>query len=242
MLRTLFVDTSIIIYILIAGLPALLLSAVTGNTDLVYAAGLVGARIALRLAGVKVVVEGREKIPAGQAVVFMSNHESNCDPPALAANLPPVLILAKQEVFRIPVLGSAMRLRGFVPVDRKSRERAFAAVDEAAESLKKGNSFLVFPEGTRSCDGRLQDFKKGVFVMAIKAGAPVVPISVSGGSRIMRKDEFTVHPGTLKITIHDPLPTVGYDAADRAILADKVRSAIIAGLTPEERPLEHGAV
>jgi 1-acyl-sn-glycerol-3-phosphate acyltransferase len=241
MLRTLFVYAAVIVYILIAGLPSLLLSAITGNTNFVYGAGIVGARMALRLAGVKVVVEGREKIPARQAVVFMSNHESNCDPPALAANLPPVLILAKQEVFRIPVLGSAMRLRGFIPVDRQRRERAFAAVDEAAESFKKGNSFLVFPEGTRSRSGRLQAFKKGVFVMAIKAGAPVVPVSVSGGSKIIRKGEFTVHPGTLTITIHDPLPTVGYGVADRAKLAAEVRSAIVAGLTPEERPLEDDA-
>jgi 1-acyl-sn-glycerol-3-phosphate acyltransferase len=238
MLRTVFVYTAVILYILIAGLPALLLSAITGNTNLIYGASLLGARMALRLAGVKVVVKGREKIPAGRAVVFMSNHQSNCDPPALAVNLPPVLILAKQEVFRIPVLGRGMRMRGFIPVDRKSRERAFGAMDQAVESLKEGHSFLVFPEGTRSRDGRLQTFKKGVFVMAIKAGVPIMPISVSGSSKVMRKGEFVVNPGTVTITIHEPIPTAGCTVADRARVAGQVRAAILAGLAADEKPLE----
>jgi 1-acyl-sn-glycerol-3-phosphate acyltransferase len=239
MFRALIVYTAVILYILIAGLPLLLLSAITRNTDILYKASLLGARMALRLAGVKVIVEGREKIPAGRSVVFMSNHQSNCDPPALAANLPPVLILAKKEVFRIPILGRGMRMRGFIPVDRKSRERAFAAVDQAVESLKKGYSFLAYPEGTRSRDGRLQAFKKGVFVMAIKAGVPIMPISVSGGSKIIRKGEFRVRPGTLRITIHDPVPTADYAVSDHTKVAAQVSRAILAGLTPEERPLEH---
>ncbi len=238
MFRTLFVSTVVSLYILLVGLPLLIVSIITGNTSLLYGAGIWGARMALWLAGVKVEVAGREKIPAGQPVVFMSNHQSNADPPALAAILPPILILAKKEVFRIPVLGRGMRMRGFVPVDRKSRERAFAAVDEAAESLKKGQSFLVFPEGTRSKDGRLQAFKKGVFVMAIKAGVPIMPISISGGSKIMRKGELAMHPGTLKIMFHDPVMTAGHTTAERATLSAQVRHAILAGLTPEERPSE----
>jgi 1-acyl-sn-glycerol-3-phosphate acyltransferase len=238
MLRTLFVYTAVILYIVIAGLPMLLLTAVTGNTYLIYGTSLAGARMALWLAGVKVIVSGRENIPAEQAVVFMSNHQSNCDPPALAPNLPPVLIMAKQEVFRVPILGRGMRMRGFIPVDRQSREKAFAAVDLAVEALRKGSSFLVFPEGTRSGDGRLQAFKKGVFLMAMKAGAPIVPISVSGSSKIMRKGEFVVHPGTIRITIHDPIPTAGYATADRAKVAAQVRTAILAGLMADEKPLD----
>ncbi|MCL5005180.1 MAG: 1-acyl-sn-glycerol-3-phosphate acyltransferase [Acidobacteria bacterium] len=238
MFRTLFVYTAVVLYILIVGLPLLLLCAVTGNTDRIYRAGIAGARMAFWLAGVRVVVEGRQKIPTALAVVFMSNHQSNCDPPALVAILPPILILAKKEVFRIPILGDGMRMRGFIPVDRKSREQAFAAVDQAVESIKNGHSFLVFPEGTRSKNGRLQAFKKGVFVMAIKAGVPIMPISVSGGSKIIRKGEFAIHEGTLRITIHDPVPTAHYSIANRAEVAAQVRHAILAGLAPDERPLE----
>lgn len=238
MLRTLFVYITITLYILLIGLPLLVFSALTGNTDLIYQAGLRGARIALCLAGVKLQVEGYDKIPAGRAVVFMSNHQSNCEPPALAVKLPPVLILAKKEIFRIPVLGRAMRMRGFVPVDRQSRERSFAAVDQAVESLQRGNSFLAFPEGTRSPDGKLQGFKKGVFVMAIKAGVPIVPISISGGRQVMGKGEFKLHPGTLKIVIHDPVPTARYTAADRGRVAGLVRETIASGLPSQEKPLD----
>lgn len=242
MLRTLFVYVVVIFYLFIMGPPFLLFSVITGETDTIYAVGVFGAKVALWLAGVKIIIQGKEKVPAGQAVVFMPNHQSNCDPPAVTANLPPVLIMAKKEFFKVPILGTGMRMRGFIPVDRTNRERAFAAVDQAVAALKNGDSFLAFPEGTRSKTGRLQPFKKGVFVMAIKAGVPIVPISVSGGRKIMRKGEFTIHPGTVRLTFHDPVPTAGYTTNDRAKVATQVRQAIMKGLAPDELPLEPEAV
>ncbi len=242
MFRTLFVYAFIILYTLIVGPPLLLASAITGDTKTLYAAGLLGARAAFRLAGVRVIVTGRGKIPAGRAVVFMPDHQSNCDPPALAANLPPLRFMAKKEFFRVPILGTGMRMLGFIPVDRANREQAFAAVDQAITALKDGHSFLVFPEGTRSSTGRLQPFKKGVFVMAIKAGAPIVPVSVSGGSQILRKGNFRIHPGQVRITLHDPVPTENCSIADRAKVMRQVRSAITSGLSPDERPIEPEAV
>jgi 1-acyl-sn-glycerol-3-phosphate acyltransferase len=131
-----------------------------------------------------------------------------------------------------------MRLRGFIPVDRKNRERAIAAVEKAVEAIKAGNSFLAYPEGTRSPDGRLQPFKKGVFVMAIKASAPIVPISISGTSHVMRKGEVAIRPGTVRITMHDPVPTEGCTLEDRGKIIERVRAAIMTGLTKEEQPLE----
>src|SRR5207247_7997224 len=139
---------------------------------------------------------------------------------------------------RVPILGRAMRLRGFIPVDRRDRERAIEAVERAAKSLRAGNSFLVFPEGTRSPDGRLQPFKRGVFVMAIKAGAPIVPVSVSGSARIMRKGEFAIHPGVMRITFHDPVPTEGFTVQDRARIMDAVQQASLLSLAREEPPVE----
>jgi 1-acyl-sn-glycerol-3-phosphate acyltransferase len=238
MIRTLLVYVAISLFILVLGPPLLLWSIITGNTDTLYSVGIFGAKSALFLAGVRITVIGREKIPAGKAVVFMPNHESNCDPPAVAAILPPVLIMAKKEFFRVPVLGKGMRMRGFIPVDRSNRERAFAAVDRAVSALKAGRSFLAFPEGTRSRTGRLQKFKMGVFVMAIKAGVPIVPISVSGANKIMRPGDFRIYPGPVRITIHDPVPTAGCTVADRSKVATQVRLAMIEGLSPEERPLE----
>ena len=238
MLRTLLVYAVVFFFIFILGPPLLLWSLITGSTDMLYSVGVFGARTALFMAGVRIMVSGREKIPVGKSVIYMPNHQSNSDPPAVASILPPVLIMAKKEFFRIPIMGTGMRMRGFIPVDRTNRERAFAAVDHAVASLKAGHSFLVFPEGTRSRTGRLQSFKKGVFVMAIKAGAPIVPISVSGASKIMCRGDFRIHPGPVRITIHDPVATADYSITDRSRVAEEVRRAIVSGLSPEERPLE----
>jgi len=130
-----------------------------------------------------------------------------------------------------------MVYRGFIPVDRKSREKAIAAVEKAVESMKAGNSFLAFPEGTRSPDGRLQTLKKGLFVMAIKAGALIVPISVSGARKIMPKGQFMIHPGRVRITIQDPMSAANYRLEERRDLMNRTRQAILKGLEPDEWPL-----
>ncbi len=238
MIRALCVVAFVFFYLLVLGAPVVVYSALTGDNERLFRMGLNGIRLALWLAGVRVVVRGREKLACNRAVVFMSNHQGNFDPPVLLVTLPPMLILVKQELFRIPILGRGMRLRGFVPVNRRSREQAFAAVDEAVQKLKSGFSFLVFPEGTRSQDGRLQPFKKGVFVMAIRAGAPIIPISISGSHQIMEKGKLAIRPGTVQITVHDPISTAEYAVDDREQLADRVREAILTGLEPAEWPVE----
>lgn len=238
MIRSVFVTAITFAYILIVGTPFLIHALLTKHTDTIYRVGVLGCRMALWLAGVRLEVQGREKIPAGRAVVFMPNHQSNCDPPAVVSILPPVLVMGKKEFFRVPVLGRAMRLHGFIPLDRKNRERAIQAVEQAVESLKAGHSFLAYPEGTRSPDGRLQAFKKGVFMMAIQAGAPIVPLSVSGSNKIMRKGDVRIHPGKVRITFHDPVATEGCTLEDRGQIMESVRRAILTGLTSEEQPLE----
>jgi 1-acyl-sn-glycerol-3-phosphate acyltransferase len=236
MIRAFLVTLVTFAYVLIVGPPVLIHAWLTGNTDVLYRVGVRGARMALWLAGVRLEVHGLEKIPPDRAVVFMPNHQSNCDPPAMLAILPPVLVMVKLEFFRVPVLGRGMRARGFIPVDRRNRERAIVAVERAVAALKAGHSFLAYPEGTRSPDGRLQTFKKGVFVMAIKAGVPIVPISVSGGNKIMPKGKFVIRPGRVRITIHDPIPTANVDLVHRQAVIDLTRQAILTGLAPEEWP------
>ena len=236
MIRAIIVSLLTFLYILTVGTPFLIHALLTGNTDPIYRVGINGAKLALWLSGVHLDVQGLEKIPPNRALIFMPNHQSNCDPPAVISILPPVLVMAKKEFFRVPVLGIAMRRRGFIPIDRKNRERAIAAVEEAVEALKAGYSFLAFPEGTRSPDGRLQTFKKGLFVMAIKAGATIVPVSASGARKVMPKGEFAIYPGRVRITIHDPIPTAGLEISDRQKLIEQTRQAIITGLDPEERP------
>jgi 1-acyl-sn-glycerol-3-phosphate acyltransferase len=237
MIRAIFVSFVTFVYILVVGLPFLIHAWLTKDTDKLYQVGLTGARMALWLSGVRLEVHGLEKIPLGRAAIYMPNHQSNCDPPAVITILPPVLVLAKQEFFRVPVLGRAMVYRGFIPVDRKNRERAIAAVGRAVASMRAGNSFLAFPEGTRSPDGRLQTFKKGLFIMAINAGALIVPISVSGAHKIMPKGQFVIRPGRVRITIQDPISAENYALEQRRELIDQTRQAILKGLDPDEWPM-----
>jgi 1-acyl-sn-glycerol-3-phosphate acyltransferase len=241
MLRALLVLAAVSAYLLIVGAPLLLYTLVSGDTDLIYRAGVVGARMSVRLAGARLEVYGREKIPHGRATVYMMNHQSNCDPPAALGLLPPVLILVKKEFFRVPILGTAMRLRGFIPVERKRREQAFAAIDRAVKSLKSGRSFLVFPEGTRSPDGRLLPLKKGVFLMAVKAGAPIMPVSISGSRKVMAKGALAIRPGVVRITFHDLIETQGVSEKGIVALQLDVGMAILGGLTQEEWPLYRAA-
>jgi 1-acyl-sn-glycerol-3-phosphate acyltransferase len=236
MIRAIITTIITFAYILLVGPWFLIYALISGRTDALYGCGRLGARMAVWLAGMRIEVVGIGKIPKNQAVVFMPNHQSLSDGPAIVGILPPVLAIAKKEFFKVPVLGRAMVLRGFVPLDRKNRERAIQAVEEAAARLRAGLSFLAFPEGTRSPDGRLQSFKKGVFMMAIKGAAPIVPISISGSSRIMRKGELAMHPGRVRITFHDPVPTAGCTVADRPAIMERVRQAILSGLTKDEWP------
>jgi 1-acyl-sn-glycerol-3-phosphate acyltransferase len=236
MLRAFLVTVITFAYVLVFGPPVLIYALLSGNGDPVYRTGVLGARLALWLAGVQLEVQGRDRIPRGRPVVFMANHQSNCDPPALLAVLPKVLVLVKKEFFRVPIIGSGMRLVGFIRVDRKNREQALDAVEKGVLALKAGRSFLVYPEGTRSLDGRLQKFKKGVFVMAVKAGAPIIPISVSGSNKIMPKGKFVIRPGGVRITFHDSIATEGLTIVDRDIIIDRVRQAILAGLAKDEWP------
>jgi 1-acyl-sn-glycerol-3-phosphate acyltransferase len=238
MIRAFLVTLLTFLYVLIAGPPVLIYAALTGNTDPVYRTGQFGAKIALWLSGVHVEIRGLDRIPRHRPVVCMANHQSNCDPPALVPYMPPVLVLVKKEFFRVPILGRAMRMRGFIPVNRQNREQAFEAVEKAVAALQAGHSFVVYPEGTRSPDGRLQSFKKGVFVMALKAGAPIVPISISGSSKIMPKGKFVIRPGRVRITFHEPVPTAGLTIEDRDDLIQRVRQAILSGLEKDEWPLQ----
>lgn len=236
MVRAFLVTFITFAYVLVFGPPVLIYALLSGNGDPVYRTGVRGARLALWLAGVQLEVHGRDRIPRGRPVVFMANHQSNCDPPALLAVLPRVLVMVKKEFFRVPIMGSAMKLVGFIRVDRKNREQALDAVQRGVLALEAGRSFLVYPEGTRSLDGRLQKFKKGVFVMAVKAGAPIVPISVSGSNKIMPKGKFVVRPGSVRITFHNSIATESLTVEDRDVIIERARQAILTGLAKDEWP------
>jgi 1-acyl-sn-glycerol-3-phosphate acyltransferase len=135
-------------------------------------------------------------------------------------------ILFKAELRRIPVLGKVIETAGFIPVAREKKDEAIEAIDQAAASIRGGNSFLIFPEGTRSLTEELLPFKKGGFIMAIKAQAPIVPVAVSGGRDAMRKGSSLIRPVMVEVRIGEPVPTAGHTLDDRDLLIAIVRERI----------------
>jgi len=187
-------------------------------------------RTALRLGRIRVEVSGRENIPANTACIFMANHVSNLDPPALIPRIPGrTSAFLKRSLMKIPVLGYAFRLGEFIPVDRDGRvESAQQSVAEAKRVLAKGLHITTFVEGTRSRDGRMLPFKKGPFYLAKEANAPCIPVSIYGTGTMMAKGSLRVHPGTAHIVFHPPIYPESY--ATREELMDAVRAAIASGL------------
>jgi 1-acyl-sn-glycerol-3-phosphate acyltransferase len=196
-----------------------------------------GLRIGLRIAGIHVRVEGLENVPPG-VCIFASNHASNLDPVALTPQIPRrVALLAKKEVFRIPVLSKAIRLAKLVPVDRGDSEAAAESVDTAIKYLKEGLSFCVYPEGTRSRDGHLLPFKRGTFVMAIRAGVSVVPVSLAGTQNLMRKGDWRIFPGEVVVKFGPAVDATDYKTEQREELRQRVQDLVAAGLPEDQKPL-----
>jgi 1-acyl-sn-glycerol-3-phosphate acyltransferase len=188
--------------------------------------------IALRLAGVTVEVASADKVPMGTPVIFMSNHQGNFDILALFQAIPRRFAwIAKEELFRVPVFGHSMTRAGYVPLDRgASGRKALKSMENAAALIRDGRSVVVFPEGTRTPDGELLPFKQGGFLLAGKAGVPIVPVTINGSMQINPKNHLELYPGTIRIRFGDPVPTDGAAGRDRERLMDKVRQAIDAGL------------
>lgn len=218
-------------------LPLLILwTAVTDSPEFMYSTAMKFVRLAVRAGGIRVRVEGMENIPA-QACVFACNHASNADPPVLVPAIPRrVSILVKRELYRIPILATGMRQAGFVAVDRGAKEGS-VNLDEVAGHLKRGLSFLVFAEGTRSSDGRLRPFKKGAALMAIHAGAPIVPVAVAGTPPIMPKGDWKLHPGQVTIRFCPPIDASQYTLEQRSELIDRVQAEVAEALPAEQKPL-----
>lgn len=237
MTRTILVGVFLSLYILVVGPPLLLYTVLSRDPDPLYRAGIGGVMFFVRAAGVRVRVRGTERIPAGPCL-FAANHTSTLDAPAVVGAIPRrIAILLKESLFRFPIVGQAFRLAGFIPVER-GHDSAVASLEQATEALRAGQSFLIYPEGTRSPDGRLQKFKKGAVVMAIKAGAPIVPVACSNAHRLMRKRSLVLEPGEILVEFLDPIDPAPFTHESRDALNQVVHDALAAGLPPDQRPLD----
>jgi len=237
MIRTLFVGLFLSLYILIVGPPLLLYTLIGRNPAPLYWAGINGVMFFVRAAGVRVRVSGIERIPPG-VCLFAANHTSSADAPAVVGAIPRrIAILLKESLFRYPIVGAAFRLAKFIPVDRRSRDSALESLEKAVQELRTGQSFLIYPEGTRSPDGRLQKFKKGAVVMAIKAGVPIVPVACSGAHRVMEKRSLAMHPGEILVEFLNPIDSTTFTLEQREDLNQRLHDELAAGLPPDQRPL-----
>jgi 1-acyl-sn-glycerol-3-phosphate acyltransferase len=227
---------SLLVFVTIAvlALPAALIlipfTLLSGNVRPLYFTGCWIARTAIRIAGIRIQIQGQEKIPAGRACIFMANHVSNLDAPALIPNLPGrTSVFLKRPLMKLPILGYAFKLGEFIPVDRGGDvENAQLAVADALRVLSNGLHITTFVEGMRSLDARLLPFKKGPFYLAKNSGAPCIPVSIYGTEQILPWGSKRIHPGTAHIVFHPPIEPAEY--ATRDDLSEAVHAAIASAL------------
>src|SRR6185503_19252143 len=227
--RSLATYVAVSLYVLLFGPPFLLLALATGNALTLYRVALGGVRLGLWLSGISVRVRNPENIQRDRAAVYAVNHASNVEPPILYETLselfPRLRILYKAELRKLPILVRAFDLAGFVPLERGNREQSLPAIERAAEALREGHSFLIFPEGTRSRTGELLPFKKGGFIMAVKGQAPIVPVAIVGARDAMKKGSLIIRPVRVTVSFGAPVPTTGLTLEDREPLISAVRGA-----------------
>lgn len=211
---------------------------VSRNPAFLYRTGIGIARCGTWLAGIRVVVSGRSGVPHDRKCIFMCNHVSNLDPCVM---LPPIpgrcSVLIKRELMDFPILGPAMRMANFIPVSRGGdRQSAIDSVRQAAAALRSGVHILIFPEGTRSRDGRLMAFKRGPFYLALESGAPIVPMTVTGTQNMMHKGSLRIVPGVATVHFHKAVNPRNYATVDALlkVVGERIRSV----LPPDMQPLD----
>lgn len=226
------------LYVAVVGPPFILIALLFGKVRLLYRVADVGVRLALAVSGIRVRIEGAEHIERHRAAVYAVNHASNVEPPILFHVLrelfPRLRVLYKAELRKLPVLVHAFDLAQFVPLERGNRDQSLPAIQRAAAAMREGNSFLIFPEGTRSRTGALLPFKKGGFIMALTGQAVVVPVAIKGARNAMRKGSPWIQPVTVLVRFGEPVETTGLNLDDRDSLIATVRARVEALLGEDE--------
>jgi 1-acyl-sn-glycerol-3-phosphate acyltransferase len=231
MIRTAYIILWVVLSTAVLGIIAISVSFFTRTGNVVHIIARIWGRAILFVSRIRVTVKGLENIDPSQSYVYMANHQSNFDIPVLLAHLPVQFRwLAKAELFRIPIFGRAMRGAGYIEIDRFNQKSAFESLNQAAGKLKNGVSIMMFPEGTRSRDGKIRPFKKGGFVMAIGSGEPIVPVIIKGTWPIMAKSSLRINSGDVTLQIERPIRTTDYTRDTKEDLIESVRTVICRGV------------
>ena len=231
MFRTLLCWVVFVFTTIMLGTTAIFLSFFDPSGNLPHRVARLWGKIQLRITGTRVRTQGLENMDPRKSYILVSNHQSSFDIFSLLGYLPlQFRWTAKAELFRIPFMGWAMTRTGYISIERDSPKKAYRSMLRAAEVVRKGTSVIIFPEGTRSPDGKLQPFKKGLFLIALKSQAPILPITIQGTSQIMRKGDWRTHPGEVKIQIDPPIDTAGFPNEKETELSQRVRSILMKNL------------
>ena len=228
-----FRSLAALLFWLITAPPAALIAfpwtLITGNVNFLYWVGMSLAYAGVRVAGAKAKLVGLENLDPKATYIFMSNHVSNLDPPLLIPKLPGrTSVLAKKVIWRVPILGTALNLAEIVPVDRSNRDSAIQSIRRAGEVMKHHIHMTIFPEGTRSPDGRLMPFKKGPFHLAAETGVPIVPVTILGTYEMMPKRNSIVRSGTATLVLHPPVDPAQFSSREELMqrVWDQINSAL----------------
>ncbi len=224
----LLVTLGIIITAFMSGMVVILFPLLKYGANSAHRIAKIWARMLLFICGIKADLIGSENIPAGGPYVFMANHQSDFDVLLALVYIPGQFRwIVKKELFVFPIFGEAMRRAEYIEIDRQNREKALKSLDEAALQVKKGKSLMTFPEGTRSRDGKIRPFKKGLFYLAIQSGVPIIPFSIVGSREIMPRRSLKVSPRKVTIVIDKPIDVRNYTLDNRDDLVKEVRDVIV---------------
>jgi 1-acyl-sn-glycerol-3-phosphate acyltransferase len=230
MSRAVVASVTIPILAVLFGIPGILAALIDRTGTTTHRIVSLWSRLVLRLVGVRIDSAGLEHVPEGPAV-FAANHASAADIPVVYAGLPAQFrFIHKRSLYLLPVVGQILLLGGHIGIDRKRAFRARRSLERAAARIRSGTSVLVFPEGTRSRDGRIRPFKRGSFLLAIDAGVPVVPISLVGVTRVMPGGLLSLRPGSVRLVVHPLLPTASAGPGDGDRLAAQTQQLVESGL------------
>ncbi len=231
MLRSILAWVILFLTTFLLGVLAIFLSLFDSSGNSSHLIARLWGKIQLWTTGTKVSIHGLENLDPSQSYILVSNHQSNFDIFAFLGYLPTQFRwIAKGELFHIPFLGWAMSRIGYIPIERDSPKKAYRGILLAAERVKNGLSVMIFPEGTRSLNEKLQPFKKGVFLIALKSQAPILPITILGTGKIMHKGDWRTHPGKVEILIDPPIKTIGIPPGREEELSERVRNTLMKNL------------